>query len=451
MTEKILVVDDEEIIRESISFILKKEGYNVTEAANGRIAFDIIKNEHFDLVISDIEMPEMKGVELLEKVTQYDPLSSFIIITAYGSLETAINALRNGASDYILKPIDFDELSFKISKLFQLKKILAENRLLKRELQRDYDFGNIIGQSPAMQQIFDLIRAVSQTESTVLITGNSGTGKELIAKAIHYNSKRNSKPFIAVNCGAISDTLIESELFGHKKGAFTGALYDKEGFIKAAEDGTLFLDEITEMPLNLQTKFLRVIQEKEFTPVGTTASIPINIRFVATTNRNLVDEVTKGRFREDLYYRLNVVEIRLPSLSERKSDIPLLVNHFINKYRNQMGKSVKGIESSALRALINHHWKGEIRELENIIERSMIFAKSDMIAIDDIPEFVRVNRETPFKDIDVPFDEYVKKIEREFILRHLQENNYDKEKVAKNLNLGLSTLYRKIRELDIEA
>jgi len=367
MSKKILVVDDEDIIRESISFILQKEGYTVDLAENGAIAYQKVQEVEYDLVISDIEMPEMKGIELLEKIVKLNLRTSVIMITAYGSLETAIRALRAGAGDYLLKPLDFDELTVKVARVFQLKELITENQVLKQELHRQYDFSNIIGKSKKMENIFRMIRAVSEAESTVLITGNSGTGKELVAKAIHFNSKRRHKPFIAVNCGAISETLIESELFGHKKGSFTGATYDKEGFIKAADEGTLFLDEVSEMPLNLQVKLLRVLQEREFIPVGHTAPVKIDVRFIASTNRNLLDEIEKGRFREDLYYRLNVIEIRLPSLSDRKDDIPLLAEHFLNIYRRQMNKSIRGFDHSAIRALMNHEWRGEVRELENVI------------------------------------------------------------------------------------
>ncbi|MDZ7623419.1 MAG: sigma-54 dependent transcriptional regulator [Ignavibacteriaceae bacterium] len=312
MAERILVVDDEDIIRESLSFILRKEKYEVEEAANGKIAFEMLKESSYDLVITDLEMPVMKGIELLDEIRKINLQTNTIVITAYGSMETAIAALRSGASDYILKPVEFDELLIKVKKLFEVRDLHLENRILRRELQRDYDYTNIIGKSPAIAQIFDMIKAVADTDSTVLISGNSGTGKELVAKALHYNSKRSNKPFIALNCGAISENLIESELFGHKKGAFTGAISDKDGFIKAAEGGTLFLDEISEMPPQLQVKLLRAIQEKEYTPVGTTVSLPVNVRFIASTNRNLMEYVNQGKFREDLFYRLNVVDIHLP-------------------------------------------------------------------------------------------------------------------------------------------
>ncbi len=450
MPEKILVVDDEDIIRESLSYILTNEGFVVDQAENGSIAYEKTLDNYYDLIITDIEMPRMKGTELLEKVSAITSNVSFMVITAYGSLETAIKALRAGAHDYILKPVEFDELIIKIHRLFDMKRLLLENQILRREVQRKYDFSNIIGKSPAMQNVFEMITTVAQTDSTILITGNSGTGKELAARAIHYHSKRKSKPFVAVNCGAISENLIESELFGHKRGAFTGAISDKDGYMKAADGGTLFLDEVSEMPLNLQVKLLRVLQERECTPVGSTMAFPINIRFLATTNRILSDEIEKGRFREDLFYRLNVVELKMPSLKQRQEDIPLLTEHFINKYRVEMTKNVRGIEGSALRTLMNYEWKGEVRELENAIERAVIFARSDTITIHDLPESLQNSREIHLPEKIGALDEFMRRIEKDYILRALEASNYDKERAAIALNLGLSTLYRKIKDLNIE-
>lgn len=451
MAERILVVDDEDIIRESLSFILKKEGYYVQEAENGRVAYDKILEESFDLVITDLEMPEMKGLELLQEIKKLNIQTSIIIITAFGSLDTAISALRNGASDYILKPVEFDELLIKVKRLFEVKDLVLENRILKKEIQRNFDFENIVGKSSAIQKIYDMIQTVAETDSTVLISGNSGTGKELVARALHFKSRRKNKPFIAVNCGAISENLIESELFGHKKGAFTGAITDKEGYMKAADGGTLFLDEISEMPPQLQVKLLRALQEKEYTPVGTTLSLPVNVRFIATTNRDLKEEVKAGRFREDLYYRLNVIDINLPSLKEREEDIPLLADHFLNKYRTDLKKNVKGIDSEAMRALINYEWRGEVRELENIIERAVIFCKEEFITLKDLPQIFRPDSEVVDFTISGSLEESTKKFEREIILKALAGNDYNKEKAADVLQVGLSTLYRKLKELDIKA
>lgn len=449
MAYKILVVDDEEIIRDSLFYILEKEGYEVQKAENGSVAYDKMLENHFDLVITDIEMPVLKGTELLEKIKTLDVQTSVIIITAFGSLDTAITALRNGASDYILKPVEFDELLFKVKKLFEVRDLLLENKILREEIHRKYDFENIIGKSNSIKKVYEMIETVAETDSTVLISGNSGTGKELVARALHYKSHRKNKPFIAVNCGAISENLIESELFGHKKGAFTGAISDKEGYMKAANGGTLFLDEISEMPPQLQVKLLRAIQEKEYTPVGTTASLSVNTRFIATTNRNLEEEVKAGRFREDLFYRINVVEIHLPSLKERSEDIPLLADHFLNKYRLELNKNIKGIDNEVMRALLNHEWKGEVRELENIIERAAIFCKSDIISLQDLPISFTPKTDNFELSFSGSLDDSVRKFERDFILRALENNDNNKEKTADAMKVGLSTLYRKLKELDI--
>lgn len=450
MAHKILVVDDEEIIRDSLSYILEKEGYEVDKAENGKTAYDKMIANHFDLVITDIEMPVMRGTELLEKIKTLNVQTSVIVITAFGSLETAITALRNGASDYILKPVEFDELLIKTKRLFEVRDLLLENRVLREEIHRKYDFENIVGKANSIKKVYEMIEAVAETDSTVLISGNSGTGKELVARALHYKSHRKNKPFVAVNCGAISENLIESELFGHKKGAFTGAISDKDGYMKAANGGTLFLDEISEMPPQLQVKLLRAIQEKEYTPVGTTVSLSVNTRFIATTNRNLEEEVKNGRFREDLFYRINVVDIHLPSLKEREEDIPLLADHFLNKYRKELNKNIKGIDNEAMRAILSHEWKGEVRELENIIERAVIFCKGDMITLQELP----VTFKPKLDELDFSFngslDDSVRKFERDFILRALENNENNKEKTADALRVGLSTLYRKLKELDIK-
>lgn len=449
MAHRILVVDDEQIIRDSISFILKKEGYVIEEAANGKIAFDKLTAQPFDVVITDIEMPVMKGIELLEKVMQVSPQTLVLIITAYGSLETAIAALRAGASDYILKPIEFDELLVKLKRLLQMKSLMVENQLLRREIQRDVEATPIVGQSPAMKRVFETIMTVAGTDSTVLVTGKSGTGKELVARSIHYNSLRRERPFVAVNCGAIPETLIESELFGHKRGSFTGAVADKIGYFKAAEGGTLFLDEVSEMPVNLQVKLLRAIEQREVIPVGTSTPLSIDIRFIASTNRELQKEVDAGRFREDLYYRLNIVEVHLPPLSERKEDIPLLVDHFIAKYRSELKKNVKGIDAEVMRTLMSHTWKGEVRELSNIIERAVIFSKGEFVTLGDLPDLFRSASRVEFSDDNKPLQQAMNELERSYIERVLRKHNFDKEHTASVLGISLPTLYRRIKELGI--
>ncbi|MBP1647913.1 MAG: NtrC family response regulator [Bacteroidetes bacterium] len=450
MADSILIVDDEEIIRESLSFILTKEGYRVREAANGRIALEILREDSVDLVLTDLEMPEMKGIELLEQVTRFSPETLVVIITAYGSIDTAIAALRKGAVDYILKPVEFDELLVKVQRLLSSRRLNVENKLLRGEINRQYDFENIIGQSAAMQRVFDTIKKVAATDGTVLIDGKSGTGKELVARALHFNSKRAGKPFIAVNCGAIVENLFESELFGHKRGSFTGATMDKEGFFKAADGGTLFLDEVSEIPFQLQVKLLRAIELKEITPVGTALPISVDVRIVASTNKNLAKEVEAGRYREDLFYRLNIIEVNLPSLTERAEDIPLLVQHFVSKHAQEMNKPVKGVDNEVMKSLLAHSWKGEIRELENIIERAVIFAEGNLITKQDLPSFFEQRQDAVYAfDARRSMKDAVDEFERQYISHVLRANQFNKEATAKALKISLSSLYRKIEELDI--
>ncbi len=452
MAERILVVDDEQIIRESLGFVLKKEGYVVEEAANGKDAIEKQENNPFDIVITDIEMPEMRGMDLLEQIARKTPQTFVIIITAFGSLETAVQALRKGAYDYILKPVDFDDLLYRVRKLVNHRTLSLENSLLRQELNRNYDFDKIIGQSPSMKRVFEVIKRVATSEGTVLISGKSGTGKELVARAIHYNSNRNTKRFVTVNCGAIVETLFESELFGHKKGSFTGASSDKEGLFKVADGGTVFLDEVSEIPLHLQVKLLRAIEQKEVTPVGMTDPINVDVRIIAATNRDLRIELENGRFREDLFYRLNVVEIHLPSLTERPDDIPILAQHFLEEYRKQMGRPIKGISNEAMGALMRYQWKGEIRELENVIERAVIFCDKDFITLEHLPEYIRpANGEVtvPSSSGGHTLRDAVKHFERSYIDRMLEEHNRDKERTAKALGVSLSSLYRKMDELGI--
>jgi two-component system response regulator PilR (NtrC family) len=452
MKAKILLVDDEEILRENIALILRQEGYEVNEASNGDEAYQKFLDGKYDILISDIEMPKMKGIELLEKVSKLDPQLISIFITAYGSLETAIAALRLGASDYILKPIDFDELILKVKRLLEFRQLVIENQLYRRELQKQYAFDRIIGKSPSMQKVFEMIKSVAETNSSVLITGNSGTGKELVSRAIHYNGPRKDKPFIVVNCGAIPETLIESELFGHKKGAFTGAIKDKEGYFQAADGGTLFLDEISEMPLQSQVRLLRAIEQKEVIPVGSSIPIPVDVRIISATNKDLYKEVEAGRFRSDLYYRLNVVEIHLPSLSERVEDIPLLVEYFVDKYRKEMNKNIKGVDADAMKALMNYTWKGEVRELENVIERAVIFCKGEYITLNELPSYISLSTsESAAPNEFKSLEEAVSEFEKEYIQKALAQNDYDKEKTARMLGVSTATLYRRIKYLKILA
>jgi DNA-binding NtrC family response regulator len=449
MPKNILIVDDEQGIRDSLALLLTDAGYATERAESGQDALEQLSRRDFDLVLCDIRMPGIDGIELLRRVREWYPRTSVMIMTAYASVETAIEALRNGAYDYVMKPVEFDELHIRIRQLLKHRSLLDENAVLRKRLRDDAVFDTIIGKSRQMQQVFDLVRKVAGARSNVLITGKSGTGKELVAKAIHYNSDRREMVFLPVNCGAISETLIESELFGHKRGAFTDAFQDKQGVFQLADGGTLFLDEVGEIPMHLQVKLLRVLDEREVTPVGGSASVKIDVRILSATNQDLYAKVQEGTFREDLYYRLNVVEIHLPALSERMDDIPLLVDYFLQKYNGEMGRSIRGVDNETMRQLMRHDWRGGVRELENVIERAVIFCDGDTITPGELPATFRggVNTAPPPDD----FREAMRIYERRHILEILQKHAFNKEQAAKALNIGLSSLYRKIDELDITA
>ncbi|KAB2842616.1 MAG: sigma-54-dependent Fis family transcriptional regulator, partial [Melioribacteraceae bacterium] len=424
-----------------------EEGYTTDSAADGEEALQKIKENDFDIVISDIKMPKMDGIQLMEEAAKISPQTFFIIMTAFASVNTAIEALRKGAYDYLIKPVEFDDLIIRVKRLVEFKKLSVENRTLRQRISSEAGYQNIIGKSEPMKKIFELIEQVAPTNSNVFIYGKSGTGKELVAKAIHYNSRRKDQIFLPINCGAISENLIESELFGHKKGSFTGATEDKMGLFKVAEGGTLFLDEIGDLPLNLQVKLLRAIEDKQFLPVGGTKPVTTDVRIIAATNQNIYEKTKTGEFREDLYYRLNVVEIKLPSLNEKKDDIPLLVNHFIEKACNEMGKKIIGVDNESMKLLINHDWRGGVRELENVIERAVIFAKKDMISVDDLTENVRGSKIA--EGYPDSLKDALKNFEKEHINKIIQKFDYNKEEAAKALKIGLSSLYRKMEDLGI--
>jgi len=445
MKPRILIVDDERVIRETLSTILDEENMETRLAVNGREALELLEKTNFDLIITDLKMPEIGGLELLEKVMQRAPQTSVIIITAYGSMESAIEALRLGAYDYLVKPLDFDDVIIRVKRLLEHRELIRENRILRQAIERKYSFSNIIGESPSMKRVFRMIEKVADTKGNVLIYGKSGTGKELVARAIHFNSPRKNKPFVAINCGAIVDTLMESELFGHKKGAFTGAVQDKTGYFVAANGGTLFLDEVGEIPLHLQVKLLRAIESHEIIPVGGTEPIPVNVRIIAATNRDLEKAVEKGQFRVDLFYRLNVVQIRLPALSERREDIPLLVNHFIQKYSRELNRKVSGVDNETMQILMNHEWKGGIRELENVIERALILSDREVITREDLPRSI-VGTARLFESPAHNLKQALAMFEKAYIREILQKTGGDKEKAAKLLGIGLSSLYRKLDE-----
>ncbi len=447
MSAKILIVDDEKVIRDSLKLVLSDEGYLTETAADGEEALNAIKEDDYDVVISDIKMPKLDGMELLQEASKISPETFFLIMTAFASVNTAIDALRNGAYDYLIKPIEFDDLIIRLKRLVEFKELSNENKFLRQKVSSEIGFENIIGKSESMQKIFSLIKQVAPTNSNVLIMGKSGTGKELVAKAIHYNSRRKDKIFLPVNCGAISENLIESELFGHKKGSFTGATEDKLGLFKVADGGTLFLDEIGDLPLNLQVKLLRALEDKEFLPVGGTKTVKTDVRIITATNQNIYEKTQSGEFREDLYYRLNVVEINLPLLSERKEDIPLLVNHFVQKSCNEMGKKVLSVDNETMKILTNYEWRGGVRELENVIERAVIFAMNDMITANDLTEHIR--GKTTINGYSDSLKDAMRNFEKDHILMTIKKFDYNKEDAAKALKIGLSSLYRKMEELGI--
>lgn len=385
---KILVVDDEPGMRTFLEIILRKEGYSVETASDGMKALDNINNNVFDLAILDMLMPVMNGIEVLNRIIEKSPETTVIIITAFASHETAIEAMKLGAYDYITKPFKIDEIKLVIKKALDKKGLERENLRLRKELQTKYGFANIIGRSIDISKVFELIKRVSELKVNVLITGESGTGKELVARAIHYSGPRHRGPFIAVNCGAIPETLLESELFGYRRGAFTGASKNKKGLFEEADGGTIFLDEIVDLPIHLQVKLLRVLEEKTIRPLGGTEPIPVDIRIIAATNKLLEEEIANEKFREDLFYRLNVIKIDLPPLRDRRDDIPPLAIHFVEKYSREMGKDIHGISPKALETLESYHYPGNVRELENIIARCVALETSNVIRQQTLPELM---------------------------------------------------------------
>lgn len=447
MDIQILIADDEKGIRDSLQLVLEEEGYHTTAVSNGQEALQLIQENEYHLVISDIKMPLLDGMELLEKCSQISPDTFFIVMTAYASVDTAVAALRNGAYDYLLKPVEFDDLLLRVKRLLDYKKLSDENKFLRQRISNTADFEDIIGQSEPMKRVFKIISQVAPTNSNIFISGKSGTGKELAAKAIHYNSLRKDKIFLPINCGAISENLIESELFGHKKGSFTGAVSDKDGLFKVADGGTLFLDEIGDLPLNLQVKLLRAIEDKEFMPVGSIKSVRTDVRIIAATNQDIYEKTKKGEFREDLYYRLNVVEIKLPSLNERREDIPLLVKHFVTKYCKEMGKTVLGVNNESMKRLMNYNWRGGVRELENIIERAIIFSTGEFIEISDLSE--NFNSSFSVNNVTESLKDATMNFEKEHIKRIIKKYDNNKEEAAKALDIGLSSLYRKMELMGI--
>ncbi len=439
---KILVVDDEINICDFLKRgLTQMGGYSVEIATNGQQAIEKIEKDVFDLVITDLMMPEMDGMSLIRLLKGVRPEIPIIMMTAYGSIETAVEAIKLGANDYITKPVDLKELLLRISKVHKETLLYQENRLLRMEVRKRFEFSNIIGKSKKMQHIFSLIEKVAPSNSTVLIYGNSGTGKELVAKAIHYNSPRAGGPFIPFNCGAIPETLVESELFGHVKGAFTGAIQTKKGLFEEANGGTLFLDEISNTLPSVQVKLLRVLQEKELTKVGSTERIKVDVRMIAATNIDLEAAVKRGEFREDLFYRLNVFPIFLPDLKDRKEDIPLLAYHFLERYSKETKKDIKGISNEAMKILLEYNWPGNVRELENAIERAVIMAEQEYLMPNDFPrELMEDSSEIIKKGIKER--KSLDDIKAEYISAILKETRGNKKLAAEILKVNPRTLYR---------
>ncbi len=455
--QKILVVDDERSMREFLGIMLAKEGYSVTQCPDGETALKQVEEDIFDLVIMDIRMPKMDGIAVLERIKEMAPESIVIMITAFASTDTAVRAMKKGAYDYITKPFKIDEIKLIIRNALEKKALEKENILLKRLVETKFSFDQIIGQSPKMIAIYELMEKVAPTKTNILITGESGTGKELVAKAIHFNSPRRDKAFVTLNCGAIPENLLESELFGHMKGAFTGAMYNKRGLFEVADGGSIFLDEIGELPLAMQVKLLRVIQDKEFTRVGGTEPIKVDVRIISASNKDLEQAVREKKFREDLYYRLNVIQIKLPLLRERKEDIPLLADHFFKKYVQELGKEVREISHDAVKLLVNYDYPGNVRELQNIIERAVALETSNILTAENLQSYMNEQRGVKSIDdtlFDVPaegidLEKVVEDLERNLLLKALQRARGVKKKAAQLLNINFRSIRYRLEKYGI--
>jgi DNA-binding NtrC family response regulator len=439
--EKILIVDDEKSMCQFLSIMLRKEGYRITTVNTGKKALDQIKSAKFELVVTDIKMSGMDGIELLTEIKKLDHAMPVIIMTAYASQKTAIEAVNNGAFHYLIKHAKNDEIKMVIRNALDMKRVRTENMFLKRQLKKSSDMKTIVGKSEEIEKVFTLVDKVADTDSTILIGGESGTGKELIARAIHFRSMRANNPFVSINCGALPENLLESELFGHVKGSFTGAIRDKDGLFKVAQGGTFFLDEVGETSPTIQVKLLRVLQEREIIPVGGTNPIRVDVRLIAATNSDLEKAVKHEKFRADLYYRLNVIPVHLPPLRKRKDDIPLLVNHFLKKFNNNLKpKEQKSIAKEAMDVLINYSWPGNVRELENVIERAVILEESPEIFQEEhSPGLIMEKAQVTLEEL-----------EREYLLRVLEDTNWQKKRASAILGINASTLYRKIQRYGLE-
>ena len=451
---KVLVVDDEENLRHWLRMILTDAGYEVDEAASGEEAFKKFDNNFYDFVLCDIRMPKMDGPELLREMRHRQVPATVIMMSAYGSEETAVESMKMGAYDYISKPFKQDEILMILRKAEERERLIRENRILRRQVVNEYGFGNIVTRNAVMQNILQTIIKIADYKTTVLITGESGTGKELIARAIHYSSSRKDGPFVAVNCGAIPENLLESELFGHVKGAFTDASYTKKGLFEEADEGTIFLDEIGELPQLLQVKLLRVLQEEEVRRVGDTKPIPINVRVIAATVHDLSDDVRTNRFRADLFYRINVLSIPLPPLREKREDIPILMSHFMEKFAPRFNKQIKGFSKEATEILLNHEWSGNVRELENAMERAIALTDDEIIQVSDLPPYLSQKTGDASKlyipQEDLSIKKVSRRVEEELIRRALGKTNGNRTQAAKLLEISHRALIYKIKEFELD-
>jgi DNA-binding NtrC family response regulator len=444
--KRILFVDDDEEMRSLVSEFFQSERYIVTLAENGKDALDKITNFDFDAVITDLRMKEMDGLGLLQEIHSQNPLLPVILITAFGSIEAAVEAIKEGATNFIPKPFKMLTLKTIVDKAIDQKRMMEENRFLKEELGEKYSFHNIIGKSKEMQLIFQLIRQIAGSQSNVLIEGESGTGKELVARALHFNSTRSQRPFVAINCSAVPETLLESELFGYAKGAFTDAKTSKQGLFEVADGGTLFLDEISSMPMSIQAKILRVLQDGEIRPLGHTISRKVDVRIISATNKDPESAIEEGSFREDLYYRLNVISIVLPPLRKRREDIPILAQHFLKHFADVNGKNIQGFEPAAMSFLMNAPWKGNVRELENTIERAVVLSRAEIITIRELIPMTKKGKagKFDFGDALVPLSE----IERMYTERVMNAVGGKIEKAARILGVSSRTLYRRNKKVN---
>jgi DNA-binding NtrC family response regulator len=451
----IMVIDDEPLMRMTIQDALVAEGYKVVTAETGENGLTFFREKQTDMVITDLKLPDMDGIQILREVKTFSPETQVILITAYGSIDSAVTAMKEGASDYLTKPFSIDELLLIIRRILRIRELEEENLSLRKKVEERYGLEGLVGRSPQMLKIYDLIETVSQTDTTVLVYGESGTGKELVANAIHLRSPRKRNPFVKVNCAALPETLLESELFGHEKGAFTGALKQRKGRFEMADRGTLFLDEIGDISPAVQVKLLRVLQEREFERVGGNETLSVDVRLVCATQRDLKEAIRRGAFREDLYYRLNVVSIHLPPLRERREDIFLLADHFIKKYSEKMGKEITGFSEDAKTLLLRYSFPGNIRELENMIERAIALIKGKIIQAEDLPEEVcggtsRIQTICEKVRASKPLGQAVNLFEKEYIQSVLESTKGKKGQAAEILGVSRKTLWEKIKELEIE-